>query len=288
MYQIARHIGSQLLTWSIAQCTMKILVPIDFSTNSISALEFGLALAKREKKEVFLLYIIEQVYDFAFQTAVILDNQWKEAEEKLIDLTRQFSGSGVPISYQIEEGTPSIHIVRKATETDADLIVMGTRGAHGVKKLLIGSTAASVIKETNVPVLVIPENANLSHIQKITLALEFADHEPQHLDWVIHKSSQWQMGLDFLHVQSGDNFKDELSVLGLEKYITNKFPGFPVKIHTFFAETPSDGLELYMQEHEESILMVCHKHRSLWSQLLESSKSLSLTYTAPIPILVMV
>lgn len=267
---------------------MKILVPIDFSTNSIAAFEFGLALAKREKKEVLLIYIIEQVYDFAFQTAVILDNQWQEADEKLKELTHQYTGSEVQISYLIEEGIPSIHIARKAKEVDVDLIVMGTRGAHGVRKLLIGSTAANVIKETTIPVLVIPENANLSHIQKITMALEFADHEPQHLDWVIQKSGQWQLELDFLHVQSGNIFKEELSVLGLEKYITGKFPGFPVKIHTFFAETPSDGLELYMQEHEESILMVCHKHRSLWEQLMESSESLHLTYTAPIPILIMV
>lgn len=267
---------------------MKILIPIDFSTNSIFALEFGLALAQREKKEVLLIYIIEQIYDFAFQAAIVLDNQWKEAEDRLAELTQKYSGSGVKMSYLIEEGTPSIHIARKATEMELDLIVMGTRGSDGVKKLLIGSTAAQVIKETTVPVLVIPENSNLSHIQKITLALEFADHEPQHLDWVIHKSGQWQLGLDFLHVQSGHNFKEELSVLGLEKYISSKFPGIPIKIHTFFAETPSDGLELYMQEHEESILMVCHKHRSLWSQLLESSQSLTLSYTAPIPILVVV
>jgi nucleotide-binding universal stress UspA family protein len=267
---------------------MKILVPIDFSINSIHAFEFALALAKREKSEIVLLYVIEQIYDFAFQSAVVLDHQWEDAESKLNELIRQFEAVGVPVSFQIEEGTPSILIAKKASETEATLIVMGTRGANGLKKLLIGSTASNVIKETTTPVLVIPENSNLTHIHKITLALEFADHEPKYIDWVIRKSGQWEMGLDFLHIQVGNDFKEELSVLGLEKYIFSKYPGLPMKIHTFFAETPTDGLEMYMEEHEESILMVCHKQRSLWAQLMESSDSLHLTYSSPIPILVMV
>lgn len=267
---------------------MKILVPIDFSPNSIHAFEFALSLAKREKSEILLIYIIEQVYDFAFQTAVIVDNQWEESKERLIELQNQYTAPDVKINHQIEEGTPSIHIARVAQEENVDLILMGTRGAHGVKKWLLGSTAANVITETSVPVLVIPENSNLSHIQKITLALEFANHEPKYVDWVIQKSEQWNLGLDFLHIQSGDNFQEELAVLGLENYLSGKYPGFPVKIHTFFAESPTAGLQLYMEEHEESILMVCHKSRNLWARLMETSESLNMTYSAPIPILVMV
>lgn len=267
---------------------MKILVPLDFSPNSIHAFEFALALAQREKSEIQLIYVVEHIYDFAAQSALALESHWAEAEQKFKDLKEKYASSEVLISYQIEEGTPSISISKFAHESDVNLIVMGTKGAHGMKKWLIGSTAANTIKESTKPVLVIPENSNLTHIQKITLALEFEDHEPKYIDWIVGKCDQWHLGLDFLHIQIANDFKEELSVMGLEKYISKKFPTMPVKIHTFFAETPNDGLELYMEEHEESILMVCHKQRSLWSDLLENSESLHLAYSAPIPILVMV
>jgi desulfoferrodoxin (superoxide reductase-like protein) len=68
---------------------------------------------------------------------------------------------------------------------------MGTQGASGIKKALIGSTTVNTIKESTVPVLVVPEGSDFTKLKKVTLALEFANHEEEFIDWIVVMSAKW-------------------------------------------------------------------------------------------------
>lgn len=211
----------------------------------------------------------------------------KDGEKLLIKLIEKYEASGVKMDYKITDGVPSISIVRIADELGVSLIVMGTQGASGIKKALIGTTTVNLIREANCPVLVVPAQAKVTEINKVTLALEFANHEEKFIDWIIFMSEKWELGLEILHVQTSQGFKEELAILGLEGYLQKKYPGLKVRIHTFYAESASEGLDLYMQENENMILVMCHEHRNLWDQIIHKSKSLQMAYHTHIPLLIM-
>ncbi|WP_332910877.1 hypothetical protein [Algoriphagus boritolerans] len=135
--------------------------------------------------------------------------------------------------------------------------------------------------------MVVPAQAKVTEINKVTLALEFANHEEKFIDWIIFMSEKWELGLEILHVQTSQGFKEELAILGLEGYLQKKYPGLKVRIHTFYAESASEGLDLYMQENENMILVMCHEHRNLWDQIIHKSKSLQMAYHTHIPLLIM-
>ena len=59
----------------------------------------------------------------------------------------------------IPEGKPSQGIVDIANDWHADLIVMGTQGKTGLKRLLMGSTAENIIRLSSIPILVVPSKA---------------------------------------------------------------------------------------------------------------------------------
>lgn len=266
---------------------MKLIVPLDFSENSIKALEFAIGLADKKHGEIILVHVVELVYDFESQSALALDSLFKDAENLMKKTIQTYEGSGVPMESQVVEGTASVTIARIAEEQGAALIVMGTQGASGIKKALMGTVTVNVVKEASCPVLVVPAKAKVSEIRKVTLALEFANHEEGFLDWMVNMAKKWSFGFEILHIQTSQGFLEDLSVLGIESYLAKKYPEQATRIHTFYAENTMDGLDLYLDEHDDMILVMCHEHRNLWEQIIKKSHSIQMAYHSHIPLLIL-
>jgi hypothetical protein len=198
----------------------------------------------------------------------------------------KYQSTGIKFDYLILEGTASITIARTALELKSDLIVMGTQGASGIKKAFIGSTTVHTIKEAKTPVLVIPAESNIAKLKKITLALEIADHEQMHIDWVKRLSESWKLDLEFLHIQSGSSFRENIMLLGLEAHLSKNYPNYPVKVRSYYAPNPKEGFDQYFQENNDGILVMCHEHKRLLDQILSKSQSIQMAYHTQMPLLV--
>lgn len=145
-----------------------LLVPVDFSDNSMHAVNYALRLARRFGSRVVLVHVyhfpVELLTDWsAYGTLAgsgeLLEALRKEREEQLAALAREKAGSGLEIVTRVLEGTPFSEIVKASREENADLLIMGTRGLTGIKHVLIGSTAEKVVRKAPCPVLVLkPED----------------------------------------------------------------------------------------------------------------------------------
>lgn len=60
---------------------MKIVTPIDFSDNSLNALDFAISLTNKKGGEIVLVHVIEAVFDFASQASVALESMHRDANE---------------------------------------------------------------------------------------------------------------------------------------------------------------------------------------------------------------
>ena len=131
-----------------------VLALTDFSDASINALSFAAELSKRASANLLILTIIQK------------DKDEEETKDKLksieSDLKKSFdSDLKCESSFAHGELIPTLKKIIAARQPD--LIVMGTKGASGLKKLLIGSNTVNVIANTRVPVLVIPEVARFEN-----------------------------------------------------------------------------------------------------------------------------
>lgn len=266
---------------------MKILVPVDFSENSKKALEFAVSLAKKKKGSIIILHVIEAIYDFAAQAAIVIEGMHRDAESYLDQLVKSYEKEGIQIQRLIKDGTVSIMTAKTAEETNSNLIVIGTQGVTGIKRTLLGSTSIEVIKASECPVLLVPADANVKNIEKVALALEFADHEELFLERVIEMSKSWDLKLDFLHIQILNNFKEELMMLGLEAFVQKKYPELNAKLETFRSENLIDGLDEYLRKNENVILVMCHNQKNFWDQILSKSKTIQMAYHTHVPLLIM-
>ena len=138
----------------------KIIVPVDGSPTSNKALVEALQMARDCGGEVRLVHVVDDLlYVTGFEaSALVLDEVQKGARRILVSALEIANSAGVKADTQLID-RPGERlgecIAREARDWRADLIVVGTHGRHGAKRVLLGSGAEQVIRMAPVPVLVI-------------------------------------------------------------------------------------------------------------------------------------
>ena len=139
----------------------KILIAIDFSENSDYAFEYALTLAKQFQAELTIMHVINEPVDLrGFYVPHIsfeqLEKEIGEGAEKMMGKFCQTRmGNFTTYKTAIVSGIPYEEIIRKAEDSGASLIVLGTHGRTGLDHLIFGSTAERVVRSASCPVLTI-------------------------------------------------------------------------------------------------------------------------------------
>lgn len=138
-----------------------ILSPVDFSENSLAAVEYAAYFARQSNATVYLLYVIEELRlpaELYHQNeSGIADLGWAEktAKEKLQAIAREHLGQEMRYEILARVGDPATVILAIADHIEAELIVIATHGRKGLAHLILGSVAEKVMRESLCPVLTI-------------------------------------------------------------------------------------------------------------------------------------
>jgi nucleotide-binding universal stress UspA family protein len=148
----------------------KILIAIDGSDKSVEASQYAISLAKKNRAKLLALNIINTQPWFYSSTPYgwatpekMEDVHKRDREEAQIWLDRikeDAADNGVEVNARVllvptTQSSTAGAIVTYAEENDVDVIVVGTRGRSGLKKMLLGSVASGVVTYSHCPVLVI-------------------------------------------------------------------------------------------------------------------------------------
>ncbi len=139
-----------------------ILVPVDGSAPAHNAIDKAIAFGKAFDSRITVIYVIDPYpftgvgTDFAYGQSEYLSAATAEADAVVRLAKATFEAAGVAVdSSVVEAHTVWRGIVEAATSLQADVIVMGSHGRHGLGKLILGSVAQSVLSHTQLPVLVV-------------------------------------------------------------------------------------------------------------------------------------
>jgi len=143
----------------------RILVPLDGSAPSRAGLEQALALAKSEGGRVRLMHVVDQNalmqgMEPAFNVGELLDAMAAEGRKLLAEASAVARRRGVKadtVLYEQHVGRVAERVIREAKKWPADVIVMGTHGRRGIGRLVMGSDAESVLRESPVPLLLVKD-----------------------------------------------------------------------------------------------------------------------------------
>ena len=151
----------------------RILCPMDFSEPSRAALRYAAAIAVHTGAGLTLLTVNDPLLA---EAADMAEGSGRLAADARVELEKFYRDSlpGVArrpaASFVVATGAAAAEILRHAKE-GADLLVMSSHGATGIRKLFFGSTTERVLRETSVPVLIVPRGdagpETLAEVKKI-------------------------------------------------------------------------------------------------------------------------
>jgi nucleotide-binding universal stress UspA family protein len=144
----------------------KILVAVDGSTASAKGLREALRLAKAEGARLFILHVVDEYPAFAALDGMMagapgadlvpaLREGGRRVLAKAEGVARKQKVKAKAILREMLSGPAAYPIVREAKKLGADLIVLGTHGRRGVRRLVLGSDAEQVVRTASVPVLLV-------------------------------------------------------------------------------------------------------------------------------------
>ena len=159
MNTLTRHDGDAVATekTSVPLGIQRILVALDFSPESHSALRYAVMLGKRFGSTLMLVHVVEPVLT---PPEVIIpeaasERLASEASAVLRDLADEISDGCRVVETAVRRGIAFFEIIEAAKSLGADLLVVGTHGRTGLKRALLGSTAERVTRHAPCPVLVV-------------------------------------------------------------------------------------------------------------------------------------
>lgn len=143
---------------------LKILIPIDGSQPSMDAFEYAIEIAKKADACVIAVTVNRiplSSYGLATPEGELQSSREKEmvmeSEKRFKQLKQHAKQNKVELETELINSQMSIDgtIVEYAESKDVDLVIMGTRGRSGLKKLLLGSVASAVVTYSPCPVMIV-------------------------------------------------------------------------------------------------------------------------------------
>ena len=195
-----------------------LLVPTDFSEESLKALSYARALLDYFPGAVHLVYVHD--VDFAYAVPALMSTSpliaTQEVErhyrKDLDKLAKQFDLSGSRLEQHVRTGRAYREISELASKVGAQLIVIATHGRTGLRRLMLGSTAERVVRHAPCPVLVVREREReffdpakgkgaqaALHISKILVPVDFSDSSREGLRYAISFARRFDASLILLH-----------------------------------------------------------------------------------------
>ncbi|MBL7925089.1 MAG: universal stress protein [Bacteroidia bacterium] len=269
-----------------------ILVPTDFSTTAKKAVEYAVFFAKKVNAHLVILHVYQIPVVSLKPLYVANPEAVKEinrlAEEQLNRLVQEVEGlkdirfttKALPMNLLIE-------FAEILNRQHADLIIMGTNGASGLKELIMGSNTASVIESANCPVLAIPANAPCTGIGTIGFAYDKEIiNDFENLEFLKWFTRHFKALIEVFHVNnaepesSASRHDDTLN--RLKKFLQN----LPFNYSEIFHSNVEEGINACLEEKKVDVLALMHRSRSLFDSLFRKSYSKKMAYQTTIPLLV--
>jgi nucleotide-binding universal stress UspA family protein len=142
-----------------------ILSPIDFSKDSLEALDVAVDVARRYGSEVLLVHVVPVIPKIPGDVSILHEGQYERqliqnAEQELQDLAKQVRERGPQARTAVGlANDAAMEILRTAEQEKADLIVIATHGMTGWRRLAFGSVTDKVVRTAECPVLVLRKSA---------------------------------------------------------------------------------------------------------------------------------
>ncbi|MDP3555982.1 MAG: universal stress protein [Bacteroidota bacterium] len=269
-----------------------ILVPTDFSKNADNALEYAIEIAKKEKANILLLHAFHITYIYPDVPIQYASEEIHEAEEaankKLKKLCSKVISDGEITCESICKQGMVVHTILEITKKKkVDLIVMGTKGASGIKEFLFGSNTARVIEKSKRPVIAVPEKAAFSPIKNITYASDYESNDIKSLTKLVDIARLFGAKITVLHVYYKKFSSDEEDkyMNRFKNKVKSKIQYTKIGYKIIYGNSVFEALEKHVQNDSPDLLSMSTHERGILDKIFGASLTKAMAYHSKVPLM---
>lgn len=271
----------------------KILFPTDFSKAAEKAFLYALELTSKLNAELTLLHVYElpelgralqnttrEVYELMEMESL---ETFKKSVEKLRAFATEKGYSNIDFKHIMAEGEAVFRITDIAKEEKVDYIVMGTKGASGIKEVFLGSVASGVIDNANCNVISVPENTDCKEkLDRIAYLTNYAEKEVNSFNTTASFAKYFNAKINCIHFVEDnqdvsstemDQWKSKLDTQGLE-----------VEFNIVSGDNIEESLADFYNKEGIDIVVVQPRKRNFLAKLFSKGLSKKLAHHIEIPL----
>jgi nucleotide-binding universal stress UspA family protein len=285
----------------------RILVPVDFSDQSLNACNFAVGLASKLKSEIKLLYsyfnpiVISEPYledsSYIYQMDEVMGNIASEAKSQMISVISKLKQNAekeysdkVRISYHLDRGSPEDVILNFTDTWNPGVMVMGTKGAGKGTFDYLGSVTKKIITKARIPILVVPQQSvfmGINYIGKVLYATDFDDSDFRTLRKLMTLLRPFNVRLYCVHIASEkESTFDHVKMNSLKDHFQTEFGDFKLNCDLIQRDDVLQGLEDYIEEKEIDLLALTTHKRGVIERLFNPSLARQMLFHTNIPLLI--
>ncbi|MDB4727619.1 universal stress protein [Saprospiraceae bacterium] len=264
----------------------KILIPTDFSPVADNALQYAIEIGAEFKSMLYLYhtYYINKVdYDLNLSED---EQPFKKRLERKMGLTElkfseKIKHKELSIKTFVERGDIPALFKIIAKKQGVNLIVMGSKGASGLNKVIFGSVAATALEMAKVPVLVIPPELSFRPIKQIVIAIDGKKISKHILFPLQELAIKFKAKVIILNVNS-ETKKETEQVSNIS------FEG----IETSFREVPmnnniNETINEFIEKGDYDLLCMIRREKSFFQSIFQRSITKAQVFSNQVPLLVL-
>lgn len=268
---------------------MKILIPTDFSKLSKVAVHYAVKMTKKLDAEITLLHVVHISAPpramVALKTKSIEDVMVDNAKQDSVLLIKELKAENkgkLNISYEIIKGYPVEDVVESyAIHNNIDLIIMGTKGATGLAQVLIGSNAASVINNSDIPVIAVPEFVRFNNLKHIVYATDILNLSKE-LKMIVPLAQLFDATIHILHIVSSES-KKKINAEAIVAKLKNKYP--KITFHVSINDDIMEGIDEYNADIKADMLAMFTHDLTFFEKLFGKSVTRQMAFHTWLPLL---
>ncbi len=275
-----------------------ILLPTDFSENSWNAIVYALHFFEGSACNFYLLHV--NIFDnfmdgdasYMLTHELLEQNYTKPAKVKLRQVLKrilvQFPSNKNHKFYALTDYNFFIDSIRKhVRDRNIDMIVMGTKGASGLQKMIIGSNTGNVITKVRCTILAVPENAKFSKLKEISFPTDFAlNYNIKTLLPISEILERYNSALRVLHVcKKGVSLNEDQRKN--KELIADYFSDYKQSFHFLTNKKIEQAIQCFVESRDIDMITMVAKNLNYFQSVLFSPTVEHISYHTDVPLLVL-
>ncbi|HOZ30629.1 MAG TPA: universal stress protein [Bacteroidales bacterium] len=265
----------------------RIIVPLDFSKESIKGLELAILYANKFNSDLQMVYVqSKKPGKFSIQ----LKNQFDSAIEEFETIIRKYKKklhTGCDFSYIIKSGKVHEEVAHQAEAFDESIIISSTNGESGLTDYIIGSNAYRIVQETDRPVITVTSDKYIGDVKKIVLPIDISKETREKVPLVARIAKAFDSEVHIIKVtgSTNDGIHNKLKMYAtqIKKFFDEQ--GIKYQSSLLVGDNITDSTIEYAKTIDADLIAIMTEQTTTISNFLLGSFAYQMLNTSPIPVL---